>query len=155
MLPVFNDCSLPIFAKMQSFQPQPGLDLLKILLRCHQLEKAIATSARLSVDELYCVSQLYVNAPCCVKTLCELVGIPPTRASRLLHDLEKRGYITRTLGFSDKRKELLALTPEGVSAAQNLLQSCAISIRDLSGSPSKDAWKLFASILSPGASEVM
>ena len=140
---------------MQSFQPQPGLDLLKILLRCHQLEKAIATSARLSVDELYCVSQLYVNAPCCVKTLCQLVGIPPTRASRLLHDLEKRGYITRTLGFSDKRKELLALTPEGISAAQNLLQSCAISIQDLSGSPSKDAWKFFSSILSPGASEVM
>ena len=155
MLTLINDCSLPIFDIMQSFQPQPGLDLLRILLRCHQLEKAIASSARLSVDELYCMSQLYVNAPCCVKTLCELVGIPPTRASRLLHDLEGRGYLTRSLGFPDKRKELLTLTPEGIHVAKNLLESCELSFRDLAGSPSKDALQLFAKFLSPATSEVM
>ncbi len=139
---------------MESFPSPAGVDIALLLLRCHQLEKGLAASAGLSVDEFHCLSQLYIHAPCCVKTLCELLDIHPTRASRLLNDLEKRGYLTRSLGFADKRKELLALTPTGVSAARELMESSALSIRRVGGNLPDDAVRLIAASLVRGGAQV-
>jgi DNA-binding MarR family transcriptional regulator len=118
---------------MESVDTDAGLDVVRLLLQCHRLEKGLANSAGLSVDEFHCLSQLYLHAPCCVKILCEKTGIHPTRASRLLNALEGKGYLTRTLGVEDKRKELLTLTSSGMSVARGLLQSCALSRRTLAG----------------------
>ena len=116
---------------LEPSQSDPGSEVVRLLLRCHQIEKELAGSAGLSVDEFYCITQLFVLAPCCVKTLRELLGVSPTRASKLLHNLEVRGYLTRTLAFDDKRKERVALTSKGIAAARSLLQSCALSSRRL------------------------
>lgn len=116
---------------MQPLDSQTGYDVVRLILRCHQLEKGLAASAGLSVDEFHCLNQLYIHAPCCVKTLCELTGIHPPRASRLLNTLEQKGYLTRSLGVQDRRKELLTLTERGMGAARSLLQSCAFSGRSL------------------------
>ncbi len=110
-----------------------GLDVARLLLQCHKLEKIVAASAGLTVYEFHCLSQLYVHAPCCVKTLCELTGIHPTRASRLLGALERKGYLLRSLGTEDKRKESLTLTDAGVEVARGLLESCAFARRKLQG----------------------
>jgi DNA-binding MarR family transcriptional regulator len=114
-----------------SSEPEPGAEVVRLLLRCHQIGKELATSAGLSVDEFYCLTQLYFRAPCCVKTLRELLGVSPTRASRLLHDLELRGYLTRSLAIDDKRREQLTLTSKGLATARGLLQSSAFSSRRL------------------------
>jgi DNA-binding MarR family transcriptional regulator len=119
---------------MESVDTDAGHDVARLLLQCHRLEKGLATSAGLSVDEFHCLSQLYLHAPCCVKDLCGKTGIHPTRASRLLNALEGKGYLTRRLGIEDKRKELLTLTPAGIGVARSLLQSCALSRRSLAGS---------------------
>ena len=139
---------------MESFPSPAGVDLALLLLKCHQLEKGLASSAGLSVDEFHCLSQLYIHAPCCVKTLCELLEIHPTRASRLLNDLEKRGYLTRSLGFADKRKEMVALTPTGTTAARELMESSALSVRQLAGNLPDDAIRLIASSLARGESQL-
>jgi len=139
---------------MEPFQHQAGVDFALLLLRCHQVEKGLAASAGLSVDEFHCLSQLYVHAPCCVKKLCELLEIHPTRASRLLNDLEERGYLTRSLDFSDKRKELLTLTSTGMAAARELLQSSALAIRHMPAILPDDAVKLIASSLGHAESQV-
>jgi DNA-binding MarR family transcriptional regulator len=118
---------------MDTVDSHVGFDVVRLLLKCHKLEKGLAASAGLSVDEFHCLSQLYVYAPCCVKTLCELTGIHPSRASRLLSGLERKGYLTRTLGIEDKRKESVALTEAGVGVARSLFQSCAFSKRSLEG----------------------
>jgi DNA-binding MarR family transcriptional regulator len=123
---------------MGSVDSNVGFDVVRLLLQCHRLEKGLAAAAGLSVDEFHCLSQLYVHAPCCVKTLCELTGIHPTRASRLLNALERKGYLTRARGVEDKRKESLTLTEEGIGAARSLLQSCALSRRSLAGSIRED-----------------
>lgn len=116
---------------MEPSQSGARADVAVLLLRFHQLEKGLAASAGLSVDEFHCLGQLYTHAPCCVKVLCEALGIHPTRASRLINDLEKRGYLTRSLGFPDKRKELLTLTPEGTAAARSVLESSTLSMHNL------------------------
>lgn len=110
-----------------------GLDVARLLLVCHKLEKDLAASAGLTVYEFHCLSQLYVHAPCCVKTLCQLTGIHPTRASRLLSALERKGYLVRSLGTEDKRKESLTLTDAGIVVARGLLESCAFARRNLQG----------------------
>ena len=140
--------------KMGSSESTLGVDVALLLLRCHQLEKELAGSAGLSVDEFHCLSQLYLHAPCCVKTLCELLEVHPTRASRLLNDLESKGYLTRTLGFADKRKELLTLTPAGVSAARDLVQATAFSVRQRVGDVPDNTIRLVADSLAHDESHV-
>ncbi|MGA9117586.1 MAG: MarR family winged helix-turn-helix transcriptional regulator [Bacteroidota bacterium] len=114
---------------MQALQYEPGAGVTELLLKCHQLEKELASAADLTVDEFHCLVQLYVHAPCCVRSLREILGVNPTRTSKLLHDLEERGYLVRSLGYDDKRKELLALTERGLSTARSILQSSALSAR--------------------------
>lgn len=116
---------------MEPCPPQAGTEVADLLLKCHQLEKELAASAGLSVDEFHCLSQLFMHAPCCVKELCELLGIHATRASRLLNDLERRGYVARSLGFPDKRKEQLTLTSDGMLAARSLLHSSTLTVGHL------------------------
>jgi DNA-binding MarR family transcriptional regulator len=81
----------------------------------------------MTVDEFHFLSQLYLHAPCCVKTLCEQTGIHPPRASRLLNTLERKKYVVRALGIDDRRKELLTLTELGHGVALEILRSCASS----------------------------
>jgi DNA-binding MarR family transcriptional regulator len=119
---------------MESLESHEGFDVVRLLLSCHKLEKGLAASAGLSVDEFHCLSQLYAFAPCCVKTLCGLTGIHPTRASRLLNGLERKGYLSRSLGVEDKRKESLTLTDAGLHVARRLLDSCALSRHSLARS---------------------
>ena len=111
----------------------PGIDIARLLLKCHRLEKELAASVGISVEEFHCLVQLYLHAPCCVKTLLEWLGVHPTRASKLLHNLEQKGSLTRSLGFADKRKELVNLTPEGLRKARTLLESSALSKQQLVG----------------------
>jgi len=118
---------------MASGDPHTGFDVERLLLQCHHLERSLAASSGLSVDEFHSLIQLYVHAPCYVKNLCELTGIHPTRVSRILSGLERKGLLTRTLGIEDKRKESLALTEAGMGMARGLLQSCALAKRGLAG----------------------
>jgi DNA-binding MarR family transcriptional regulator len=140
---------------MESVDSYVGFDVVRLLLQCHKLEKSLSASAGLSVDEFHCLSQLYVYAPCCVKTLCELAGIHATRASRILNALERKGYLIRTLGIEDKRKETLTLTEAGGGIARSLLQSCALSRRSLAGSLRDDEAQHAASDLSDDYPGVM
>jgi DNA-binding MarR family transcriptional regulator len=105
-----------------------------LLLACHRLQKQLASSEGLSVDESHCLGQLFLHAPCCVKELCGMLGVTASRTSRLLHSLEARGYLLRSLGYQDKRKELLQLTEEGSVAAQRLLCSASNLVPELIGS---------------------
>jgi DNA-binding MarR family transcriptional regulator len=124
---------------MEPLETQVGFDVVRLLLRCHRLEKGLASSAGLTVDEFHCLSQIYLHAPRCVKDLCGLTGFHPTRVSRLLNSLEAKGYLTRSLGSQDHRKELLTLTRAGIGAARSLVLSCAVSGRSLVEGPLRDA----------------
>jgi DNA-binding MarR family transcriptional regulator len=122
------------FPTMGLHDAQAGLTVVGLLLRCHRLQKELAASADLSIDEFHCLTQLYIHAPCCVKNLCEFTGIQPTRASKLLNVLEAKGYVSRALSVEDRRKESLTLTQAGTAVARSLLESCALSGQPLAES---------------------
>jgi DNA-binding MarR family transcriptional regulator len=132
---------------MSYLQPERGVVLEELLLRCHHLEKELAAAAELSVDEFHCLTQLYAHTPCCVKKLSELLGTSPSRTSRLLHRLEERGYLTRSLGFADKRMEMVVLTNEGVVTARRVLQSSTFSVSQLANLLPEEVAKVFTSSL--------
>jgi DNA-binding MarR family transcriptional regulator len=132
---------------MPFLQPEQGIVVEELLLKCHQLEKELAAEGNLSVDEFHCLTQLYARAPCCVRTLSEVLGTSPSRTSRLLHGLEERGYLARSLGFADKRMEMLVLTQDGMAAARQVLQSSAFSVTQLASSLPEEIAKVFTTSL--------
>lgn len=121
-----------------------GSDLSRLLLTCHNLERRLAASAGLTVDEFHSLSQLSIHAPCCVKRLCELTGIRQTQISRLLGSLERRGLLLRSMARDDKRKELLTLTSAGSDLARNLLRACALSAPQLAAAVSARTMEFLA-----------
>jgi DNA-binding MarR family transcriptional regulator len=124
-----------------------GLDAVHLLLQCHQLDKELAASVGLSVDESHALTQLYFSAPCCVKELRALLFLEPTRMSKILGDLEKRGLITRALGFPDKRKESLGLTPAGERSARHILDNTIVGARRMLGALPHDTARLLTASL--------
>jgi DNA-binding MarR family transcriptional regulator len=56
-----------------------------------------------------------------VKRLSELINVSTTRASKILKDLEQRGYLSRTPDSEDRRKEQVLLTETGAMTVQKIL----------------------------------
>ncbi|MEK6569961.1 MAG: transcriptional regulator [Bacteroidota bacterium] len=98
-----------------------GADLLRLTLLCRKVDKELALSAGFSVDELHCLGVLYLERPSCVKKLSQFLGLSATRTSKILRSLEQKGYVARALQLTDRRKEQVTLTREGMEAAENVL----------------------------------
>ena len=105
--------------------------VIDLILKCHRFEKRISHSLGLSVEETHCLSQLHLHAPFSVKQLRLLLGVPPTRMSRLLLSLEKREYITRRSSTDDHRLEQVELTPEGTAVVQKIIEGSGALEREL------------------------
>jgi DNA-binding MarR family transcriptional regulator len=95
--------------------------LLRLTLLCHSIDKHLAATAGVTVDEMHCLSQLHQEQPACVKRLSELLNASPTRTSKILKHLERRGFVTRTLHPEDRRKELVTLTDGGKIVAGHIV----------------------------------
>jgi DNA-binding MarR family transcriptional regulator len=95
--------------------------LVDFLVRCHNVQKRIAGTIDLSIDEFHCLLLLHIHTPPSVKDLSRLLDVRSSRTSKLLSTLEERGYLSRTLSLSDRRVEEVLLTPRGVHAAETLL----------------------------------
>lgn len=98
-----------------------ALELLRLTRRCRGIDKQISAAAKLSIDEMHCLSALFTEKPSSVRTLSDLINVAPTRASKILRDLEERSYLSRTIDVVDHRKEHVVLTEEGSRVAENLL----------------------------------
>ena len=98
-----------------------GIQLLRMTLKCHKIENYLSDLTGLSVNEFHCLLQLYLEKPCCVRKLTELLGIGGTSTSKLLRSLDRKGFIARSLDRDDRRKETVALTENGLRTVANAL----------------------------------
>jgi DNA-binding MarR family transcriptional regulator len=114
-------------------------ELLRLTLLCRRIDRQLATSASLSVDELHCLGVLYLERPNCVKKLNELLGLTATRTSKILRSLEGRGFVIRSLHLVDRRMEQITLTEEGQRAAENVLSISSETVKKLFVSPREGA----------------
>lgn len=98
-----------------------SINLLRMTWNCYSLEEDIAHSVGLSVHEIHCLTELFVEKPCCVRKLVELLDLPSTSVSKLLRSLDRGGYISRSLDEADRRLERVALTDEGFRMMERIL----------------------------------
>lgn len=106
---------------METTEPKFGVELLRLTRRCRGIDKYVSSRAQLTIDELHCLSVLLSEHPSSVKRLSELINVSTTRASKILKDLEQRGYVSRTPVAKDRRKEQVLLTETGSSTVQRIL----------------------------------
>lgn len=97
--------------------------LLRLTLVTQKIARCLASDAGLTVSEFHCMMQLYLEKPCCVSKLTEILGIGATSTSKLLRSLDKKKWITRSLDETDRRVEVIALTPSGTDIVQRIMQA--------------------------------
>lgn len=102
-------------------EPRFGVSLLRLSRRCRGIDKYVSSRTRLTIDEMQCLSVLFSEHPSSIKRLSELVNVSSTRASKLLKDLEQKGFVSRTLDAEDHRKEQVILTEKGSAVVQSIL----------------------------------
>lgn len=70
---------------------------------------------------MHCLCALFSERPPSVSRLSELINVSPTRASKILRDLEHGGLVSRSADAADRRREQVVLTESGVQAAVRIL----------------------------------
>ncbi len=75
----------------------------------------------MTIDEMHCLCALFSERPPSVSRLSELINVSPTRASKILKDLEQNGLVSRRADAADRRREQVALTESGGQAAVRIL----------------------------------
>lgn len=98
-----------------------GVELFRLTRRCRGIDKYVSSSISLSIDEMHCLSALFLDHPPSAKRLSELLSVDPTRTSRILNDLERRGLLQRSHIPTDHRIEQVALTEAGARTARAAL----------------------------------
>jgi DNA-binding MarR family transcriptional regulator len=76
----------------------------------------------LSLSELYALSSLAERAPLSQQELGAALGLEKSSVSRLVQQLEERGWVRRERDARDSRLRLLRLTEEGARTADHLQQ---------------------------------
>lgn len=99
-----------------------GAELVRLARQCRGMDKQVSASLGLSVDEIHCLSVLFSEKPSSVKTLSDLITVSSTRASKILRDLEQRGFVSRTMDVADHRKEHVLLTENGAQVVEKILR---------------------------------
>ena len=114
---------------------ETGSDLLRLFLICRKAAKMVARSAEMSVDEVHFLNLINVERVSSVWKLREIVGLTPTRTSKILRSLEHDGYILRSISQSDRRMELVSLTEQGSELADKILTISHDVGKQLFGTP--------------------
>ncbi len=105
--------------------------LLKLALVTQKIARCLAFDAGVTVNEFHCMTQLYLQKPCCVGTLTDILGIGATTTSKLLHSLDKKKWITRSLSETDRRIEIIELTPQGIEVVRQILHAADSAATEL------------------------
>jgi len=73
--------------------------------------------APVPVSEAHALAVLAEHGPLAQRGLSEALGLTKSTVSRLVDQLERRGWVRRTTGDGDARQRLVDLTTEGTKAA--------------------------------------
>ncbi len=91
-------------------------------------ERATRRAGRLTARDwtysgLLMLEAMKENASVRMTELAELVGTTPTTVTKMIRDLESRGFVDRTPDDQDGRASILSLTDEGSQVAQAIGQA--------------------------------
>lgn len=93
-------------------------DIYKAL---YSFEKQYAEANDITINEAIILSALQDNKPKAANELYDHVGLSKSRVSRILADIERKGFIVRKVGVKDKRHMLFTLSYAGNEKLKEIL----------------------------------
>ncbi len=116
---------------------QPSDLLLIGLIRmirdcCHRQEREMCRKLKLTASQLACLLALPERAGFNVNQAAEVMGLSPSRASRVVDSMVRLGLLNRQAPGSDRRTQLLVWSAAGRKkwqAARKLLLECEQKLR--------------------------
>lgn len=94
--------------------------LKNIYKALYDFEKQYLDLNGVTINEAIILNTLIDNKPKIAKDLYASVGLSKSRVSRILSDLENKGYITRKISKEDRRNIFFQLTYAGASKAKEI-----------------------------------
>ena len=91
-----------------------------LLADCQEKEERLAEQFGISVPDFRTLRMFRTEHQVNIKSLIQRVGLSGSRLTRILDDLEARGFITRSLDPEDRRSMVVTLRPEGFKLVKKL-----------------------------------
>lgn len=102
------------------------MEKIESICMMHGVMQAISLMER-QLNERFGLTMNEAMFLCCVgkdtlsaSTISQTTCLTPSHASKVLRSVEKKGYLRRTLGKTDKRLMNFTLTPKGLGILQSL-----------------------------------
>ena len=97
------------------------LDLIYRLKQgCLEDESKIRTSCRVSVAEYKGIIEIDIKEQVTCNALSQKMGLSPSRGSRIIDGLVRKGYFTRNTNPGDRRSYVISLSSEGARVKRQI-----------------------------------
>ncbi len=106
-------------------------NLMRLRSCCDRLQSDVHAQVNLGETEFGFVAAFPADTPTSAGSLCRAVGLSPSRGSRVIDGLVRKGIIERQPDAHDRRISLLELTPVGREIQEHLktcVDSCEHSL---------------------------
>lgn len=87
-----------------------------------QMEKQLTESHGLTLNEAMVICCIAGDTPTATE-ICGETGLIASHCSKIIKSVEKKGYINRVPGTTDRRQMLFSLTPEGEAVVEALKET--------------------------------
>ena len=95
-------------------------EISRLKLCCEQLESRIRTQAKVTPAQCAVLQAIPGEAPISTGEVCRVVGLSPSRGSRVVDELVAAGWVVRVSPPGDRRVVTLRLTAPGIALQQRL-----------------------------------
>lgn len=87
--------------------------ILKLKYFCHCHERRISTYCQISLAELKGLKAMEREEPITCSDFSKKINLSPSRSSRIIDNLVRKGLLLRKIGENDRRSTLLYFTDKG------------------------------------------
>ena len=87
----------------------------------YTFEKEFADKNGITINEGMILCCLKDGSSKSANELCGFIGLSNSRVSRVINSVEEKGYITRSMGVTDKRQMIFTLTDSGKEKVKEML----------------------------------
>ncbi len=106
--------------------------ILELKRRCMADEEQIRTICNISLAEYKGITEIGLEERISCHALSKKMGLSPSRGSRIIESLVKKGYLSRKENPEDRRSFILSLSSKGVKIKKQIEQersNCEYRIR--------------------------
>jgi len=96
--------------------------IIELKKGCMEDEEHIRTICNISFAEYKGIMEIDIEERITCNTLSKKMGLSPSRGSRIIDDLVKKGYLLRTTNSEDRRSFVLSLSSKGIKIRKKIEQ---------------------------------